>query len=110
MSEVYDRGNIKWTAMMLPEHVELLQDLNKQQEYKSKPILDEQQMEFHGFKLAEAANKEKEVWIKYYRNHDFCETVGYVKMEEPFDNYFQCRNDDGVTRIRFDSLIDVEIQ
>ncbi len=110
MSKVNDRGNIKWTAMMLPEHIELLQDLSKQQNYKNKPILDEQQIEFHGFKLAEAANGEKEVWIKYYRDHDFHEIVGHVKMGEPFDNYFRCRNDDGITRIQFDSLVDVEIQ
>lgn len=110
MNKINDRGNIKWTAMMLPEHVEMLNELNKHQEYKSKPILDEQQIEFHGFKLAEARKENKQVWVKYFRNHDFHEVVGYVKSGEPFDNYFECRNDDENVRIHFDSLVDVEIQ
>ncbi|GIP64468.1 hypothetical protein J32TS6_30230 [Virgibacillus pantothenticus] len=40
---VNDRVTIKWTSIMLPEHVEMLEEVWKEQEYKEKPILDEQQ-------------------------------------------------------------------
>ncbi|WP_419893407.1 YolD-like family protein [Oceanobacillus kimchii] len=42
---VNDRGTIKWTAMMLPEHAELLNQLKEKKNRKQKPILDEQQLE-----------------------------------------------------------------
>jgi len=34
MSEVNDRGTKKWTAMMMPEHEEMLHQMWQEQEYK----------------------------------------------------------------------------
>ncbi|WP_424475396.1 YolD-like family protein [Oceanobacillus kimchii] len=48
---INDRGKIKWTAMMMPEHLELLNQLKEKQIRKQKPILDEQQLEENGFQL-----------------------------------------------------------
>ena len=39
---IRDRGMIKWTAMMLPEHVQSLKNLLVDDEKIQKPILDEQ--------------------------------------------------------------------
>lgn len=38
--QIKDRGQIKWTAMMLTEHVQMLKDLQKEDRYNSKPNLD----------------------------------------------------------------------
>lgn len=38
---IRDRGNIKWNAMMLPEHVKLLREWKEQDQYVAKPQLDE---------------------------------------------------------------------
>ena len=38
---IQDRGNIKWTAMMLPEHAGLLRDWHDQNELADSPELDE---------------------------------------------------------------------
>ena len=35
-----DRGSIKWTAMMLPEHVGLLRELESRQNKVKRPVLD----------------------------------------------------------------------
>ena len=40
-----DRGIIKWTAMMIPEHVQSLKSLLTDEEKIQKPILDEQEIE-----------------------------------------------------------------
>ncbi|WP_368900887.1 YolD-like family protein [Oceanobacillus oncorhynchi] len=109
MNKINDRGNMKWTAMMLPEHVEMLNELNKQQEYKDKPIVDDQQVELIAFKLMEATDENKKAWIKYFKNHDFHEVVGYVEPIFSFDNYFNCVDDEEVVRIHYDWLVDVEI-
>ncbi|WP_163969805.1 YolD-like family protein [Oceanobacillus halotolerans] len=40
-----DRGNIKWTSLMLPEHVEMLKNVWQEDHYETKPILDDQALE-----------------------------------------------------------------
>lgn len=40
-----DRGTIKWTSLMLPEHVEQLKELWKEDEKQPLPVLDEQELE-----------------------------------------------------------------
>ena len=49
-----DRGTIKWTSLMLPEHVEAIQKLWKEDERVEKAILDEQQLEELEFALQRA--------------------------------------------------------
>jgi YolD-like protein len=40
---IRDRGNIKWTSLMLPEHVKILRKyINEEYHEVSEPILDEQ--------------------------------------------------------------------
>lgn len=40
-----DRGNIKWNAMMLPEHVKELRNYFSNDNKINKPVLDEQKLE-----------------------------------------------------------------
>ncbi|GGF28051.1 hypothetical protein GCM10010954_28930 [Halobacillus andaensis] len=42
MGNPNDRGTIKWTSLMLPEHVEMVQEIFKEQEREEKLQLDEQ--------------------------------------------------------------------
>lgn len=39
-----DRGMIKWTSLMLPEHVNMLKELWAEDDQLTLPILDEQQL------------------------------------------------------------------
>lgn len=40
-----DRGRIKWTAMMLPEHVQKLREWMNEDHYDERPLLDEFDMQ-----------------------------------------------------------------
>ncbi|MEC1050890.1 YolD-like family protein [Bacillus paralicheniformis] len=40
-----DRGTIKWTSMMLPEHVKLLRELKDSQNRSKRPVLDAAQLD-----------------------------------------------------------------
>ena len=42
---IRDRGRIKWTSMMLPEHVKMLREWVQEDEYEQEKVLDEQQLE-----------------------------------------------------------------
>lgn len=43
--QIKDRGTIKWTAMMLPEHVQMLRDWQSQERSDARPYLDEFDLE-----------------------------------------------------------------
>src|SRR5699024_1318970 len=82
MSSVNDRGTKKWTAMMIPEHEEMLQQMWDEQKYKEKPILDEQKQFEINSKLQLAINNDLTVEVEYYDHdvHDFQTIKGKLIM------------------------------
>ncbi|MED3604171.1 YolD-like family protein [Bacillus subtilis] len=80
-----DRGTIKWTSMMLPEHLtQLKQDLNDVSKIE-KPSLDEQQIEEMDILVSEALEFNKELKFKLF-NNGFVENVNgrvhYINFEQ----------------------------
>lgn len=62
-----DRGTIKWTSMMLPEHLtQLKQDLLDVSKME-KPSLDEQQIEEIDILVSEAMALNKELKFKLFK-------------------------------------------
>lgn len=105
---VNDRGTIKWTTMMLPEHAEALRKLREQQQYKSKPILDVQLIEENEIKLQRAIHDNLTVEIKYFKNHDF--HFIKEKLHGIDGNGFLTINDEERTRIKFRDVIEVGLE
>ncbi|MCP3025985.1 YolD-like family protein [Halobacillus sp. A5] len=66
-----DRGTIKWTSLMMPEHVEMVQEVFKEQTKEEKPVLDEQQIQDHAFTLEMAIKDNLTVEIKYHNGHNY---------------------------------------
>ncbi|MFS0749509.1 YolD-like family protein [Oceanobacillus sp. 1P07AA] len=109
---VNDRGTIKWTAMMMPEHVELLNQLKEKQNRKQKPILDEQQFEENGFQLMIAHKDNLLVNIKYYSNYDYHNIKGYVdkiNYQHKYVSVVEKISSEDDTRINFDVILEVTI-
>ncbi|GIO26370.1 YolD-like family protein [Ornithinibacillus bavariensis] len=104
--DVNDRGSIKWTAMMLPEHQELLRRVWKQQEYKDRPNLDEQQIEEINMKLQLAIHDDLSVIIKYYSDNDYKQVRGKLTKIDTMNKCLLLK--DG-TKIDFINIIDVKI-
>lgn len=74
-----DRGNIKWTSMMLPEHKKRLSDLYKQQFHSSKPDLDEQKIEELNHNICLALNDERQYKITFHQNHTYHSVTGRIE-------------------------------
>ncbi|CDQ39080.1 MULTISPECIES: YolD-like family protein [Virgibacillus] len=74
-----DRGSIKWTSMMLPEHVELLNRMWAEQEYKEKPVLDEQRLVEMDAQLQLAICNDLTIEIKHYNGRDYLTHRGKLK-------------------------------
>ncbi|WHY22711.1 YolD-like family protein [Bacillus halotolerans] len=80
-----DRGTIKWTSMMLPEHLtQLKQDLMDVSKIE-KPSLDDQQIEEMDLLVSEALEFNKELVLKLF-NNGFVENVTgrvhYINFEQ----------------------------
>lgn len=63
---IRDRGNIKWTSMMLPEHVKLLRDWAKEDAFEKQPELDEQKLEQMNEVICDAMAYGSELSITYF--------------------------------------------
>ncbi|MCM2531752.1 YolD-like family protein [Neobacillus pocheonensis] len=75
---IRDRGRIKWTSMMLPEHVKLLRDWVKEDKYEGKKEMDEQQLELMNDILSEAIEFDQFVAITHYRNRNYEIVIGKI--------------------------------
>jgi hypothetical protein len=83
---IRDRGRIKWTAMMLPEHVKLLRDWVREDQYEQKLTLDEQQLEVMNEVLLEAIEFNQFVAITYYQNHNYKIVLGKIDNWDELDH------------------------
>jgi hypothetical protein len=107
-----DRGQKKWTSMMLPEHVEMLHEFADREYYKtSKPLLDPYQIQEMESKIHYAM--EYHYPVKFDVWYDgFVEAVrGYIHYLDPFLKEVRVKDDEGnVERIKFESIIDVTVE
>ncbi|WP_185959636.1 YolD-like family protein [Lentibacillus cibarius] len=110
MSEVNDRGTKKWTAMMMPEHEEMLQQMWQEQEYKQKPILDEQKQFELNTKLQLALQNDLTVEVEYYdyNSHDSRKIKGKLLVADTLANTLKFDNDEN-TAVSLDDVLEVLI-
>ncbi|XXM74093.1 YolD-like family protein [Lysinibacillus sphaericus] len=95
---IRDRGRIKWTSMMLPEHVKLLRDWAKEDTYEKKKELDEQELEVLNETVAEAMEFGKAVAITHYRNHRHELLVGLIHHADSLEGKLHVVDSDGKVR------------
>ncbi|NLM96999.1 MAG: YolD-like family protein [Halanaerobiaceae bacterium] len=75
-----DRGNIKWTSLMLTEHREKLEELYEHEKYLKKPLLDEQQLERLDYLIKEAGREQHSIKLLYYHNRQIQEVEGRIVL------------------------------
>lgn len=63
-----DRGAIKWTSLMLPEHVKMLREWQAEDEQITKPDIEFWQLEEMNEKLMRALEQNSEVTVKLWHN------------------------------------------
>lgn len=98
---VNDRGAKKWTSLMLPEHLEILKSVFAGQEYKKKPILDEQQIMENESILQHAIYDHLTVKITYFKDHGIHVIQG--KVVNVVDSYLSV----GRLKINLKDIIEI---
>ncbi|MDN7227595.1 YolD-like family protein [Planococcus liqunii] len=66
--QIKDRGRIKWTAMMLTEHVDMLKKWQEEDRYNSRPVLDEFDLEAIFEEIQLAYKRQCDVEIQIWRD------------------------------------------
>lgn len=84
-----DRGTIKWTSLMLPEHVELLKEMWQEAESIQKPEIDIQEIEIMNRKLNRAFHYNETVQLAIYLNGKINTVMGKIKQISLYDKTFQ---------------------
>ena len=90
---------------MMPEHIQMLQDLDAEQNYKTKPVLDEQEKEEINNKIQLAVHNNLTVKVRYYAKHDFHIIIGKIVKIDVLDNCFQIKD----IIIKFKNVLDVQV-
>ncbi len=76
---IKDRGNIKWSSLMLSEHREKLKELFYREDERERPELDEQKREELDSILKKAVCQQLLVRVVYYQNRQYKELMGIIK-------------------------------
>ena len=101
---IKDRGSIKWTAMMLPEHIQMLRNLEKEDRYTEKPILDQFDLEAIHQEIQLAYARQCIIEIRLWRD-GFCSFSGIVAAIDLHTKYLYLSTDDEKEKISFDEII-----
>lgn len=101
-----DRGNKKWTAMMLIDHRDRLKKLKENEDDREKPILDNQEKAAMDSKLQQALQNDLKLKIKYYENKRFKKVAGRIEKVDINQKFIFVDN----KKIPIKNLLEVEIE
>ncbi|WP_060210474.1 YolD-like family protein [Sporosarcina koreensis] len=83
LGDIKDRGRIKWTAMMLPEHTVELRDWYAEDELDPKPELNQDDMQLLQEELGIAFMKKTDVVITTWRAGKKDTYIGKITRLDP---------------------------
>ncbi|MFW6022441.1 MAG: YolD-like family protein [Halanaerobiaceae bacterium] len=75
---IKDRGNIKWSSLMLTEHRQKLEELYDNDSNIPRPELDEHQLNQMNNILKQALAHDKNIKLKYYKNNKIENYIGEI--------------------------------
>lgn len=108
---IRDRGRIKWTSMMLPEHVKLLRDWAKEDAYEQTKELDEQKLEEMNAVLLQAMEEHQVVMITHFRRHQYELVMGHIHYWDELNQRIHIMDHfEEVHRIPVAGIADVQIK
>ncbi|WP_257347878.1 YolD-like family protein [Pseudalkalibacillus decolorationis] len=105
---IRDRGNIKWTAMMLPEHVKLLRDWKEEDRIQQKPELDEQKLEEMNEIIYEAMASNRPLSFIHFENTEYKILIGNIHYADPVQSILRIVSEFGDRHdLRLQDILDV---
>ncbi|MBO8155022.1 MAG: YolD-like family protein [Bacillaceae bacterium] len=106
---IRDRGSIKWTSLMLPEHVKELKRMWKDESRKPRPILDEQKLEVLNTQLLEAFKFSSLIEVTIYQNGTEATLTGNVEKLDAVSQRITLQSKEDSLIIPVSDIIHLEI-
>ncbi|MCP8616095.1 YolD-like family protein [Salirhabdus salicampi] len=104
-----DRGTIKWTSLMLPEHVEKLKHMwADEYDVNQPPLLDEQQLEDMNRICAQAYHNKTIVQVTAFDQHETKHFTGTITRINEQRQTFTITTPKENVMIPFSSIIHIE--
>lgn len=105
-----DRGNnIKWTAMMLPEHIVQLKEWKREQFYDKKRELTEWELEEIELTIQRAFKSKKLITLTLWSNNHLHDKIGLVTGMDLHKKELLLDTDISVKRISFNEIQDAKL-
>jgi len=104
-----DRGLKKWTAFMLPEHVEMMKEFDRD-DFVRKPIIDEDMIQEFESRIQYATESRCRIVFTLWHEGFTEEICGYIHRLDPISKEIWIKDEVGrVRRIKFEDIIDVQV-
>jgi len=107
---IKDRGNIKWTSLMLVEHKKALKKLRENIDLKEKPELDEQELMRLNMILKKALKVDKTTLIVYYSKGKFKQIEGLIKKFLPLQRQILVKNEEQKIYLNLEDIFKLELK
>ena len=106
---IRDRGNIKWTAMMLSEHVAELRRWQNKDHYEERPELDDFDLQAIQYEIEVAKKRECEVHVKLWDKGKSVLYMGVIREINVESMWITVDSPFGRDRMPVEDIISVQI-
>ncbi|GKV65767.1 MULTISPECIES: YolD-like family protein [Sporosarcina] len=104
-----DRGNMKWTSLMLPEHLERLRDWQQEDQYTERPELTDFELQSMQQTLETAWRRKCEVAIKTWHEGKVHFYQGIIEALNPSASTILLSDPFGKDKLAVPAIIDVQL-
>ncbi len=105
VGDIKDRGRIKWTALMLPEHVEMIREWYAKEELVAKPELTDDDLRLLQEELDIAFKRQCEVLIQSWKEGIIHEQRGTIKDVDVRSRMLVCVETNTKHRLPIDEVV-----
>lgn len=105
---IRDRGRIKWTAMMLPEHLAELREWVAEDAYEEQPDIDEWTLQEFQKQLDIACQSGCEIRVRTWENGKTTNTTGILKGLDHRLKTIYIADGSAVHRLSLETLVGIE--
>lgn len=109
LSKLQDRGNKKWVAMMLTEHVSMLREYGKEIKREPRPDLDEWDYDEINNTLEMAIKSKADTKVKLWRDGAFIYNRGIVESVDLRRRVIELEDPFTLLQLKLDEIVDVTI-
>ena len=104
-----DRGTIKWTSMMLPEHVERLRKWDETLAAEHKKVLSEWELDTLQQTIQHAYQAKKSITLTLFHANRLMKRKGYIQRIDMYKKQLLLESEDAIYRIDFTSIQAAEL-